>query len=550
MNAMMVTQNQSKLLTQLLFAAVLCGLPLQRSAQGEEFRLRRDDYRDRTHAVWAGQVIGMLLAYPFEHRTGSVTWVNEFREPTTWEPLKVNCARVDDDWYYEIVALRGFEQYGIDMTVEQLGRRWLADSAGTWGSSGEARRLLLSGFRPPDTGHPRYNPFWYTIGPQFSADIYGAIAPGMPNVAGRIARRLGHINGYAEGSDGGVFVAGMVSLAFTENDIRRVVCKAATLIHPSSPYRRCLDTIIETAEEGATFEEVSQAVADRWHLEYPATNNAVANGGFIAAGLWFGDGDFMKTMNLISRAADFTDSDCNAANAGAVLGAMHGTKCLPPALLQQLNDRIHGDSMGHVKYDPPVDERISDLGLRTAAIGEKIAAANGARVLDGEIIIPIKSPVTQAPERFRLADLTRYWNNDWELHGAGFGCRLNVRGATRLDGEVLATYPRDEVRGVSLRRKAVLDEKPVLSFDAGVDAERAWLLNVWVDNRRVHEQLIQGDRSGRHWESVQIDLGAFAGHEVQLRVYQLVIGRNIPSPGSAYWRNLKLTSVESGSRGN
>jgi hypothetical protein len=43
----------------------------------------------------------------------------DHREPTTWRPLKVDCARVDDDWYYEIVALRALEKYGIDTTGRQ-----------------------------------------------------------------------------------------------------------------------------------------------------------------------------------------------------------------------------------------------------------------------------------------------------------------------------------------------------------------------------------------------------------------------------------------------
>ena len=31
--------------------------------------------------------------------------------------------------------------------------------------------------------------------------------------------------------------------------------------------------------------------------------------------VWFGEGDFLKTVSLAYRAADFTDADCNAANA-------------------------------------------------------------------------------------------------------------------------------------------------------------------------------------------------------------------------------------------
>jgi hypothetical protein len=161
------------------------------------------------------------------------------------------------------------------------------------------------------------------------------------------------------------------------------------MIHPSSPYRQCLGEIISLAEEGASFDRVCSQISDRWQREYPATDNSVANGGFIAAGLWYGDGDFLETMNLISRAADFTDSDCNAAN-------------------------------------------------------------------------------------------------------------------------------------------------------AGVDAGRAWQLNVWVGNQRIEEQRIRHDGPGRGWQTIEIDLSQFAGQQVCLRLYQLVLSCNIPDPGSAYWRRLHL----------
>src|SRR6266404_2301360 len=109
---------------------------------------------------------------------------------------------------------------------------------------------------------------------------------------------------------------------------------------------------------------------------YPATNNAVPNGGIVAASVWFGDGDFLKTVNLAAKAADFTDADCNAANAVAVVGAMHGMKAIPPHLVAQLGDRVVGTQMGGVKLTPPVDERISELAAGTAVIGEKLITAN------------------------------------------------------------------------------------------------------------------------------------------------------------------------------
>src|SRR5262249_244773 len=249
----------------------------------------------------------------------------------------------------------------------------------------------------------------------------GALAPGLPNLAGRLAREFGHVNGYAEGTDGAVFMAGMVSLAFVEKDTKVIVSKAAKLIHHDSPYRKCLDLVIALASAGKSFEEIVNAVEDRWHLEYPATNNAVPNGGLVAASVWFGEGDFLKTVNLAARAADFTDADCNAANAAAVVGAMHGMKALPPHLVERLGDRIKGEKMGSVALTPPFDEKIADLAKRTAAIGEKFLLANGATLSGEKFSVPVQAPVTQPAELFKLADLTQYWNPDWTLERAGFG---------------------------------------------------------------------------------------------------------------------------------
>jgi hypothetical protein len=519
----------------LLLAALLAGAPAARAAG--PVTLPRAEYADRVHAVWLAQIIAVLVAWPHEHQTASTLWLDQF-------PRRYTVAPVDDDWYYEMVAVRAFERHGLGLTAAQLGEQWRENACGSWGSSEQARLNLLKGLKAPDTGHPRHNKLWFTIGPQFSADVYGALAPGLVNVAGRLAREFGHVNGYAEGTDGAVFMAGMVSLAFTERDPRVIVRQAARLLHPASPYRQCLDLIVALAEAGKSFEEIVNAVEDRWHLEYPATNNAVSNGGIVAACVWFGDGDFLKTLNLAARAADFTDADCNAANAAAVVGALRGTKHLPAALVAQLGDRIKGEKMGPVTLTPPVDEKISDLASRTAAIGEKFLAANGAQ-LDGQTItLTPQEPVTQPPELFRLADLTRYWNADWTLERAGFGGAgggmAGIRGITHLDGAALATYPRDEVRGCVLRRTLKLGDKPSLRFAAGCDAGRAWELNVYANNKLLVKRVIEGGRDGgRQWQDVSVDLQEFAGQTVQLRLYQRVLVANRVA-GNAYWRNVRV----------
>jgi hypothetical protein len=370
----------------------------------------------------------------------------------------------------------------------------------------------------------------------------------MPNVAAALARNLGHINGYAEGTDGAVFISGMVSLAFVESDTHSIVRKAASLIHPDSPYRQCLDMVIAMADSGRTAEEIYLAVDQRWGIEYPATNNAVVNGGIVATSVWFGQGDFNKTLQLAVHAADFADTDCNAANSESVVAAMHGMKALPAESVAELHDRIRGKTMGDLQLTPPVDESISELARRTVRVGEAILLSHGASAEDDSIRIPGQDPITQPAELFKLADLMRYWNPDWILERAGFGGAgggmPGIRGITYLDGPVLATYPRDEIRGTVLQRNLTLGSTPTLAFKAGVDLGRAWQLQVYVNDKKVLDKLIDGlyesrASDGRHWEDVSVDLSDYKNQQVVLRLYQRVL---VPhhEAGNAYWRDFTV----------
>jgi ADP-ribosylglycohydrolase len=527
-----------------LLLVCLCttaGSPESR-AKLKTLALSRSEYLDRVQAIWTAQMIGQRTGEIFEHLPASVLAY------TPWT-LGKGFAEVDDDYYYEMVAIRAFEKYGIGLTVQQLGEQWLENNAGSWGSSEQALLLLKRGVKPPDTGNPRYNKLWWTIGPQFSSDVYGALAPGMPNVAADMARRLTHINGYAEGTDGAVFVSGMVSLGFVETDTREIVRKAAHLISPLSPYRQCLDMVISMAEAGQQPEEIFKVINERWGIEYPGTNNAVVNGGILATSVWFGKGNFLTTENLAFTAADFADTDCNAANAGSVVAAMHGMSGLPATEVASLHDRVKGDTMGELRLTPPVDESITGLAQRTTVIGEKILLAHSARTEESSLIIAIEQPITQQPELFRLADLTRFWNPDWTLERAGFGGASGgiegIRGDSYLDSEILSVFPRDEVRGALLRRSVELSESPSLTFDAGADAARAWHLEIFVNNDKVLDRLIEGtpitegNEPERHWEHIHVDLNTYRKQSVIIRLYDLVLIPN-HTAGNSYWRGLQL----------
>src|SRR5882757_5898144 len=91
-----------------------CASPVQKG----RLVMSQSEYLDRVNAIWMGQMIGQLTGLRFEHRTASVL------SNTPWVHGK-GFAETDDDYYYEMVAVRAFEKYGINLTTEQLGDQWL-----------------------------------------------------------------------------------------------------------------------------------------------------------------------------------------------------------------------------------------------------------------------------------------------------------------------------------------------------------------------------------------------------------------------------------------
>ena len=93
------------------------------------------------------------------------------------------------------------------------------------------------------------------------------------------------------------------------------------------------------------------------------------------------------------------------------------------------------------------------------------------------------------------------------------------------------------MRGTVLRRIARLGESSVLKFAAGVDPGRAWQLQVYVNDDKALDKLIEGRSESREWQDIEIKLAKYAKQDVVLRLYQQVF---VPGhkAGNAYWRNL------------
>ena len=550
----------------LLWSFLLLGGCAACTSQEEVLVLTVEEYTERVKAMWLAQMMAVHQGWDFEHAPAAVYDIAEYSPRRLKTIVDNGAATIDDDWYYEMVALWGFEKYGPDMTVDQLGQQWLDYDMGTWGSAFYTRQALLSGKKGSEAGLPVNNRMWFTVGNQNRSDLYAMLTPGMPNLTARISRELGHVNSYAEGTDGGVLMGVLESMAFYEKDPRELLKKSLKVLAPQSPHRLCGEEIIRMAESGASWQECMKYVEERWGIEYPGTNSAVWNAGFAMVALYFGEGDVMKSINMAYQASDFSDADCQAANVATILAAMKGLSALPDHMIEPFHDRIKGDHLGFMKLSEPVDMSITELARRTAQVGLRLMKEHGVKIEDNKIYIPIERKIeTQAPELFSPNDFVEDWDPRGALcragNGASGGGLRGIRGGTFVDDSVLVTYPRDEVRGVKLQRTIRLGQNPVMRLKVAADPGRKWLLLVYVQHDRVYRKIIDGgaplqwdeapedypqplheyeaSKKVRKYIDVAIDLSAYAGQEVVVRAMQSILVRN-GFPGNAYWKSIEF----------
>ena len=295
---------------------------------------------DKIKGGWAGQTIGVTFGGPYEFRFNG-TFINDDQPLDTWDSTRIRNAMLYnaglfDDVYMDLTFVDVFERLGLNAPVDSFASAYANAEYMLWHANQAGRYNILHGIAPPLSGHWKNNPHADDIDFQIESDFAGLMSPGMPQTAAQISDRIGHIMNYGDGWYGGVFMATMYSLAFTQQDIKEVVYQALKAIPPGSGFYQCIDDVI------------------RWHTQYPddwrqawfeiqkkwssdigcpdgvfnAFNiDAKVNAAYVVLGLLYGDGDFGRTMEIATRAGQ--DADCNPSSACGVLGALLGYEKIP-----------------------------------------------------------------------------------------------------------------------------------------------------------------------------------------------------------------------------
>jgi ADP-ribosylglycohydrolase len=348
-------------------------------------------YFDKVHGAWLGRCVGCLLgkpvegwprdriegylklgdAYPLDGYIPEVTPHPEgYRlHPTYKKAMRgaIDGMPRDDDIDYTILGLHILEEHGTGFTTADVGAEWLTHLPYRLVYTAErvAYRNLVNGLAPPETASHR-NPYREYIGAQIRGDIWGYVAPGLPEVAAELAFRDASLSHTKNGIYGEMFMAAMISAAFSTEDIREVIEVGLSEIPVRSRLAEAVRDVLDWSEDCSDWRQAWEKVMEAYGGYHWV--HTINNAAFVLLGLLYGGGDLGRSVS-ISVMAGF-DTDCNGATAGSVVGAVLGAKALPVGWVMPLGDRVRSILAGFS------ESSISDLARRTYVVGESLLSAH------------------------------------------------------------------------------------------------------------------------------------------------------------------------------
>lgn len=535
----------------------------------ETRRLSMSEYEDKLRGAWAGKMIGVSYGAPYEFRYNGVIQDDPIR---AWRPEFVNNSLNQDDLYVQMTFLEALVDKGIGVTSIEAGEFFKNTRYDLWHANKEARLNLQAGILPPESGSPRYNPHADDIDFQIEADVFGIIAPGMPVTAVRIAEKFGRVMNYGDGLYGGLFVSAMYSMAYFNSDRIRVVQAGLECIPSQSEYAQLIRDVLGYYQANPQdWRGCWQMLEQKWGqddlcpdgLNQPFNIDAKMNGGYVVAGLLFGEGDMAKTLEIATRLGQ--DSDCNPSTAAGILGCMIGYDRIPREYTDGI-PLIAGEKFAYTRYN--FDNLIPESKKMTRSVIERYGGSI-TRLGDRQyLLIPVQIPQLiveyetytnsmhnefkafheQLPafrrERMQNMMQTRLneWAPGWTI--SGWGQEMNPGFHNQYGGEfdVLITHPTNaETPCVLNWQGTVPNGNPVLNlrvaasdYAAGAD----WMLRIRIDGQVVLEQIIKNETTDITWNPVNLDLSAYAGKNTLIQLENHVGISRYPA---AAWDTIRIT---------
>ncbi len=257
-----------------------------------------------------------------------------------------------------MVTLRMLEESGLDFTTADLAQTWLRLLPFDHLEYAQAQvylNLVCQDYfaianRPAEV---LYNLNWQPIalhrnpyrewnGAQRSADLYGYISAGQPELAASRAWADARLSHDKNGLYGPMFIAATLAGAFLENDPLKLIDLGLSEIPRNSRLASSIRQALKFHHDGRTWEEA-------WDMLRKDTQNydmhhSIPNLTMVALAVLYGEGDFTKSIAL--AACSGHDVATNTATTGSILGTMHGKRCLPGSWVTPLYNTVNSTVLG------------------------------------------------------------------------------------------------------------------------------------------------------------------------------------------------------------
>ncbi len=385
-----------------LFAGILIiSLLITNTVNGQERAISEKELNDKISAFWLGQLVGNYYGLPFENKYVDepvpflVDRVYTYKDDEAiilnrydWRgfiPIfmdAVEGAFADDDTDIEFITLHAVEKYGLDITYPEITEMWKKHiNRRIWVANRTARSLMNKGFVAPETGRKENNRNWFQIDPQLVNEIWSAFYPGMTKKAGERALWGARITNDDWGTHPTIAYGVMISAAFFEKDVEKLVQMAIDAVPNEGPFAEGLRDVVKWHKENDNWRDTRKKIHDKYYrykkgsYEAPVSVVSSLNNGLCGImAILYGEGDFMKTVGIAVSAG--YDCDNQAATCAGLIGVIQGTKCLPAEMVEEFNDQYVCFTRDEVQIATP----LSEIEARIAAIAKKAILENGGRV--------------------------------------------------------------------------------------------------------------------------------------------------------------------------
>lgn len=339
-------------------------------------------YFDKVYGAWQATMVANHSGLDYQG-----LYLDEPGPAGSFSLLLLDEWSTDDDTHIEWVDLHILETHGLEPSAEQIRDEWVDHlNHDIWVSTRRARDLMDGGILPPETGSAQNNPDGaWSIGAQFQTELFGMLAPGMPDVAATYAERFARITSSGPAVEASVFYATIYSLAFFSSDVPALIASARSRTADEAIIAPIVDNVARWhSEQPEEWRATRQQIRDLYDDD-PMWWASRVNFAATLMALLYGDSDIERTVEIAALAG--WDADNNMATAAGLLGIIHGFEGLPEVIRASTDVYYNEDVTGELpRYDS-----VKEFAQRTQRLVEQMIRRSGGSVTGSLYRIPSAS---------------------------------------------------------------------------------------------------------------------------------------------------------------